>query len=786
MATCGAVVYSPCTLHIHAHRHPRHFSSTMRVPYTVPRETLRTYDCSREVRRLAGEFRRRLKTESVAWDKNNAPTLKHLAVQALVQNFSSRTALNTLPIEDFHRLLETLPTTVPLEISVPLVPDGEFWRRLATHTWPSTNNVVGEHGGSWRRLVLERRLQHELEAALPPMLDEALRLARLAGPHVRRVRLDQLLHTAGHPAASDFSAPHLALHGGWTPDVTYERRELHMFDSELDALKEDLCNVFGCLVNLEELDVMFGMHDFEKNLSEPPNPIKVASCQALGKTLSTLPVFRRLRVRRSQLHLEKLAGLLEPMHGSTTLAELDLSHCYLGDKGMQVVAAFLLDQASLRVLRVANNKFGARGATHLAKSLLHKTCPPLAELDVSLNSIGDVGGHNILMAAVPRDQRLPLRDPAEDEHVREIMAAEEKERLRKAATEEEPSHEGITIFRGLVQRAIAGELVSSPAPVTAAEPEQEYFDWEVEPEEQARRPSALLASIVTEAHHVHREEAQAEEARAEEERRRREAAAKAAERWEGCPERLQALGLSACRLGAAAGRAVALLLANNRALSSLSLANNHLGQEACGRVVCALQANPRVLQLDLRMCGASLADQTALERALAANNAALRQPLPLRDMLQEREAEHRLRLATTTEVLGAQWVRAQGLPRGQRSSIAVPSGADGVLGSDAATSAGGSLSFSGIGSTGGFSGLSQQERSQSGSVSVGGSAANGTRVASETRAPSSTKGLKISSSQHGSGKGSLRSSKKLAESSTLSRESHASQATKSLSSLSAR
>ncbi|KAE8743604.1 hypothetical protein FOCC_FOCC010748, partial [Frankliniella occidentalis] len=137
MATCGAVVYSPCTLHIHAHRHPRHFSSTMRVPYTVPRETLRTYDCSREVRRLAGEFRRRLKTESVAWDKNNAPTLKHLAVQALVQNFSSRTALNTLPIEDFHRLLETLPTTVPLEISVPLVPDGEFWRRLATHTWPS-------------------------------------------------------------------------------------------------------------------------------------------------------------------------------------------------------------------------------------------------------------------------------------------------------------------------------------------------------------------------------------------------------------------------------------------------------------------------------------------------------------------------------------------------------------------------------------------------------------------------------------------------------------------------
>lgn len=40
---------------------------------------------------------------------------------------------------------------------------------------------------------------------------------------------------------------------------------------------------------------MFGMHDFEKNLSEPPNVVKVACCQALGKSLSSLQAFRRLR-----------------------------------------------------------------------------------------------------------------------------------------------------------------------------------------------------------------------------------------------------------------------------------------------------------------------------------------------------------------------------------------------------------------------------------------------------------------------------------------------------------
>lgn len=50
-------------------------------------------------------------------------------------------------------------------------------------------------------------------------------------------------------------------------------------------------------------------------------------------------------------------------------------------------------------------------------------------------------------------------------------------------------------------------------------------------------------------------------------------------------------------------------------------------------MVRALLGNARVLQLDLRMCGASWADQAALESAVGANNAALRTPLPLRDML---------------------------------------------------------------------------------------------------------------------------------------------------------
>lgn len=147
---------------------------------------------------------------------------------------------------------------------------------------------MAEHGGSWRRLVLERRLQQELEAALPPMLEEALRLARLAGPHVRRLRLDRLLQTAlthpvagihPHPGNLDYPAP-LALGGtgGWTPDLPTERRELHMFDTELDALHEDLCSLLSCLTNLEVSDD--GSHQLTLRRRQKRRPSRTSSSGA--------------------------------------------------------------------------------------------------------------------------------------------------------------------------------------------------------------------------------------------------------------------------------------------------------------------------------------------------------------------------------------------------------------------------------------------------------------------------------------------------------------------------
>lgn len=140
---------------------------------------------------------------------------------------------------------------------------------------------------------------------------------------------------------------------------------------------------------------------------------------------------------------------------------------------------------------------------------------------------------------------------------------------------------GVTIFRGLVERAMASEL--QPTPGSPVEEEPELLDWELQqlqPEqlaEQPRRPSALLA-VVAEARQHQLEEAEAAAVRREAERRRREAAAEAAERWEGAPERLAALHIAGCRLGAAGGCAAALLLSTNRTLTHLSLANNHLGQ----------------------------------------------------------------------------------------------------------------------------------------------------------------------------------------------------------------
>lgn len=50
--------------------------------------------------------------------------------------------LDELSEEDQCRLLETLPTDLPLALTVPLLKDGIYWKRSSQHRWQSVSFFV--------------------------------------------------------------------------------------------------------------------------------------------------------------------------------------------------------------------------------------------------------------------------------------------------------------------------------------------------------------------------------------------------------------------------------------------------------------------------------------------------------------------------------------------------------------------------------------------------------------------------------------------------------------------
>ena len=67
-----------------------------------------------------------------------------------------------IPLKYQTRVVEILPTDLPLSVTCPQIADDYYWERCAIERWKNCNVV--EHGGLWKRLYLERNLQDEIEA----------------------------------------------------------------------------------------------------------------------------------------------------------------------------------------------------------------------------------------------------------------------------------------------------------------------------------------------------------------------------------------------------------------------------------------------------------------------------------------------------------------------------------------------------------------------------------------------------------------------------------------------
>jgi len=104
--------------------------------------------------------------------------------------------LAELPPSYRRKVITRLPVSLPLHISARFIDDDDddYWQRCCRAHWTSPADVT-QHGGSWKRMMIERTMESLIEnyVPVPAQCSRLQALLPLAGSIVRRLRIGQLL-----------------------------------------------------------------------------------------------------------------------------------------------------------------------------------------------------------------------------------------------------------------------------------------------------------------------------------------------------------------------------------------------------------------------------------------------------------------------------------------------------------------------------------------------------------------------------------------------------------------
>jgi len=102
--------------------------------------------------------------------------------------------LSELPYNYQQKVISRLPTSLPLHVSLPFIDDGDYyWTRCCRARWTPAD--VKQHGGSWKRMLVERTIESIIEnyVPVPAQCSRLETLIPLASGIVRRLSIRQLL-----------------------------------------------------------------------------------------------------------------------------------------------------------------------------------------------------------------------------------------------------------------------------------------------------------------------------------------------------------------------------------------------------------------------------------------------------------------------------------------------------------------------------------------------------------------------------------------------------------------
>jgi hypothetical protein len=329
-----------------------------------------------------GRKMRRIIAEDTEWNLMTVPLLSELCTKSIVKHFHTHPRHDELPLKHRKKVLQQIPTTIPLKITSQLVDQEEYWERCCKAKFRV--NDVSRYGNSWKRMYFERELKAIIETYVPNRTDPTKlnEILRLGAKYIVKLDIQQLL-----------------------PPVELEKKEFNL-DNEDDeeTEKDEIKEVFDCdhfdfglvvphLTKLEEIRVSYGVRDCGMNFEWQLFNFTKKDCQILAKCVSQCHTLKSLHINWSKIDDDKIRLFISQILDHPSLTELNLAHNVISDRGCRAIGKFLNGHSKLEILNLCNNQIRAAGAQAIAHSLIKNQT--IKELDLRLNRLGDEGGQAI-------------------------------------------------------------------------------------------------------------------------------------------------------------------------------------------------------------------------------------------------------------------------------------------------------------------------------------------------------------------------------------------------------
>ena len=333
-----------------------------------------------------GRTQRRIIAEDPDWTLATVRMLNDLTLQYISSNFEYAChVIDNLPATQRQQVLDSLPTSLPLQLSSKLIDDEGFWKRSCQSKWSVCD--VSPFENCWKRMYFEKVLEEQIEQFTPGQSDMTplLEMTELAAPFVRRLNIRQLLPPLSLPNNRGSNPP-----DDLVSDAVSEAED------EPDVDHFDFRVLIPKLPNLHSITVTYSVQNCGVNFEWSLFQFTQKDVQALAKCIAAATQLQSIYIHRSRMDDDKCRLLISHILNHPGLNFISFPHNTIGDRGGRGIGKLLTSQCAIVELDLCDNRIGAVGAQAIAHALTKNQT--LEKLNLRLNRLGDDGGQAICKA----------------------------------------------------------------------------------------------------------------------------------------------------------------------------------------------------------------------------------------------------------------------------------------------------------------------------------------------------------------------------------------------------